>query len=562
MKNIKHTEQQSLPAEPERLEALFAFTQELDRHVQRRARASQTLLPKLPFATEAQARLGPKYPARPFFYLEELEHDHSDSPADNAQLLDEVARFVQGTIRPESRHSLFNMVPEPSIESTAAAWLATAYNLNSLMDGFGGESLLVEQQLARHIGRWAGWPEAMGTACNGGKLTIFYAIKSALSRIAPESQRAGLPHDLVILCSEGAHYCVEHAASFLGLGSDNCLRVPCDDDGRMCARALRGILNEQHALGHRVAAIVCCGGTTINFHCEDTREVHHVAREFAQEHRLKQRPYLHLDSVIGWLYLSVSDADDEQFCSSVPDQRSRVRIAEVRKRLNGIDGFDSLGVDFHKDGLCPYASSFFVARDRRFMDELGDGNYRYSAKDFQYGQFRTYRYTLENSRPSQGILAAWINLRRLGREGYAAYLVSLHAARNSLTDALERHGLFRVLNHSSLGWEVVFEAPFDSDLIAFAPSYHDLATSFMQVCWDRITAGYDLPLFSIVPGYHNHRDPEKSITAFLLYPMRQRRDSEWDETVAFIAAQFHDFQNGQRANPGVSGNTPFENPIR
>ena len=546
----------------ERLQALIDYTRGMDLHVQQRARADQAMLPELDLVPGAIQHLGPKYPARAFSYLDELECDEGDEPVDNTQLLDEVARYFRGAIRPQSRQALFNMVPEASVEATAAAWLATAYNTNSLMDVFGGEALLIEQQVARRIGRWAAWPQAMGIACNGGKLTIMYAMKSALSRIAPESLHTGLPQDLVVLCSEGAHYCVEHAASLLGLGSKNCLRVPSNADGRMCANALRRMLNEQHANRRRVAAIVCCGGTTINFNCEDTHEVREIVEAFTQEHNLKERPYLHLDSVIGWLYLSFLDTDKQQLSKLVPDTRSRARIAEVKRRLDGIGSFDSLGVDFHKDGLCPYASSFFVARDHRFMDELSDGNYHYSDKDFEYGQFRAYRYTFENSRPSQGILAAWVNIRRLGRRGYGAYLAGLHEARNSLADALDRHGLFHVLNTSSLGWEVIFEAPFDPDLIALAPSYQDLAMRFMQECWERVNAGYDLPLFSIVPDYRVNNDPKTITTGFLLYPMRQCSGSEWDQIVASIAVQFHDFQARMRAQPNTLGWTQFEKPIR
>lgn len=549
-------------APPESLQALVDYTQALDAHVQRRARANQLKLPELAFAPAALANLGPKYPARTFSYLDELERDQGHAPADGVELFDDVAAYFQGAIRPESRYSLFNMVPKPSMEATAAAWLATAYNTNSLMDTFGGEALLVEQKVAWRIGGWAGWPQAMGIACNGGKFTIMYALKSALSRIAPGSLRAGLPRDLVVLCSEGSHYCVEHAASLLGLGSDNCLRVPSNSDGRMQADALRRILNEQHASGRRVAAIVCCGGTTINFNCEDTNQVRSIAEAFANEHQLKERPYLHLDSVIGWLYLTLLNADSAQLRQRVPDLRSRQRIAEVLRLLRGIEGFDSLGVDFHKNGLCPYASSFFVARDHRFMDELGDGNYCYSDKDFQFGQFRAYRYTFENSRQSQGILAAWINLRQLGRNGYADYLTTLHDARNSLANALERHGLFPVLNKSSMGWEVVFGVPFGPDLIAVALSYQDLAMSFMQECWARVNAGYDLPHFSVVPDYCIDNDPDAVTTGFLLYPMQQRADHEWDETVSLIATQFHNFQARLRLQPSELAVVKFENPIR
>ncbi|CCG87871.1 Glutamate decarboxylase 1 [Erwinia piriflorinigrans CFBP 5888] len=559
---LQHLVKQPLSAESETLQAVIDFTQDLARHVQEHARAAQSRLPELDFAPAGLARPGPKYPARTFSWLEELEGELGDSPAEDGELFDEVARYFEGAIRPQSRHSLFNMVPAPSREATAAAWLTTAYNINSLMDVFGGQSLLIEQKVARCIGRWAGWPQAMGISCSGGKLTIMYAIKSALSRLDPGSLRTGLPGDTVILCSEGSHYCVEHAASLLGLGSDNCLRVPGNGSGRMCGTALLRILKQQHDRGRRVAAIVCCGGTTINFNCEDTRQIGDIVDVFMRERNVKQRPWLHLDSVIGWLYLSLNPVGQKPQLQAVDDPRSRKRIAEVGQRLQGLDGFDSLGVDFHKDGLCPYASSFFVGRERHFMDLLGDGHYHYDETDFQSGKFRAYRYTFENSRSGQGILAAWINLRRLGRAGYADYLVSLHQARNSLVEALERHGLFRVLNHASLGWEVVFEAPFDPELIDRVGTHQDLAAGFMQACWDRVNAGYDLPLFSIIPGYQIDNDAKSVTTAFLLYPMRQREESEWDETVALIAAQFDNFQARLRAQPLESVTGEFEKPIR
>ena len=53
--------------------------------------------------------------------------------------------------------------------------------------------------------------------------------------------------------------------------------------------------------------------------------------------------------------------------------------------------------------------------------------------------------------------------------------------------------------------------------------------SFMQECWERVNAGYDLPLFSIMPGYRSENDPNKVTTAFLLYPMRQHQDAQWDD---------------------------------
>ncbi|MEY7870992.1 hypothetical protein [Enterobacter roggenkampii] len=120
----------------------------------------------------------------------------------------------------------------------------------------------------------------------------------------------------------------------------------------------------------------------------------------------------------------------------------------------------------------------------------------------------------------------------------------------------------RVLNYSSLGWEVVFDIPFDPDVVALASSREELAMSFMQECWERVNAGYDLPLFSIVPGYRIENDRNKVTTAFLLYPMQQNHDDEWDETVSLIARQFHDFQTRLRTGEKTLSRTQFVQPIR
>lgn len=546
----------------DRIELIADYTEKLNSYVLSEAKKWQSELPDLLTGPEPRCQLGPKFPARPFSYIDELNNLQGDEPVAESILYQEVASFFRGSIRPESPHSLFNMVPEPDIEATAAAWLVTAYNPNTLMDAFGGESLLVEQKVARFIGRWAGWQQSMGIACNGGKLTLLYALKSAIGRIEPDSNRNGVPRDVVILCSEGAHYCVEHAASLLGIGSAFCLRVPGTLEGTMDPVELNRILKEQHLTGKRIAAVICCGGTTINFSCEDTQKVTQVIDDFTTRYALSYRPYLHLDSVIGWLYLSILNADDDRMRILCTQHVIRKRLEEVQRRLKGLSGFDSLGVDFHKNGLCSYASSFFVARDRRFMDELGDGNYVYGPGDFHYGQFRAYRYTFENSRPGQGILAAWVNLCRLGRPGYAEYLVGLHAAREAATAALRRHDVFSVLNESSLGWEVVFAIHFAPDILSLARSYDEVAIHFMQVCWDRVNAGYDLPLFSIVPGYRINNNVDDITTAFLIYPMKQHSDEQWRQITALIVAQIRDFEARVRNGDMQTANVRIDKPIR
>jgi glutamate/tyrosine decarboxylase-like PLP-dependent enzyme len=512
-------------------------------------------------AKRVEPRVEPlaKFPAAPFNYLTELDAVSSDDAATDAELLDEIARFFRGAQRPESPYCLFNTNVLPTIDATAATWLATLHNVNCLMDAFGGESLLVEQKVARTVGRWAGWQTAMGIACNSGKMTMHYALRLAISRAQPMSLRTGLRGQLVALCSASAHYSVEHVAASVGIGADNCIRVPVDSGGKMVSSALWSAMADAHASGATVAAVVCCGGTIVDFSCNDTRAVQAIVERFTREHGLARRPHLHFDGVLGWVYLAFRGMAENDLEARIPDPTIRRRVAEVASRCAALDKFDSIGVDFHKTGLCPETSSFFIAPDRRFMDELGSGDYKYSESDFTLGNFRAYRYTFENSRATAGILAAWVNLRRLGRDGFGEYLVGLHRSRAALEAAIERHGQFTVLNHENLGWEVLFHVPFDHH--GGDAAYREIAVAFMQDCWRRVQEGHDLPLFSIVPEYHVAHDPERSRVAFLLYPMCERAPEFWDSVIAAIAIAHREFEAG-RSSDAIRRPRGWQKPIR
>lgn len=524
-------------SDEQRLARVCATTRSLHAHLLRSSRERQRTLPELDFAPRATEALGPRFAATDeestLTAITPLEE-----PLPPGQLMQAVSDFFAGALRPGSPHALFNMVPEPSELATAAHWLATACNSNSLMTQFGGATLRIEQRLAATVGAWANWPEARGISCSGGKATLLYALRCALSRAAPGSLDTGLPDNLLVLASSKVHYCLEHVASLLGLGRSRCLRLPVDALGRLDTDALATQLTLTQQAGQRVAAIVCCAGTTIDFHCDDVGAVLAEVDRFVAAHPSAHRPYVHLDSVIGWLYLCAgqqSAARRQALLAEVPE--AQVRLETVLARFSAVTRVDSLGVDFHKNGGCPYASSLFVVRDARFMAELGEP----APPDEEIARpdsMRAYRYTLENSRANQGMLAAWVTLLHEGTHGLTRHLGELHRARQGLEAALRRKPGITLLNPQSLGWEVVFSLPLHDPQRPDAPQAL-LATQFMQACWARVRAGYQLPLFSMVPHYRPLGSDTASAPthAFLLYPMRPLPDAAWEEMVRLILAQ-------------------------
>ncbi|MFS1539713.1 MAG: hypothetical protein ACL7BU_14675 [Candidatus Phlomobacter fragariae] len=184
----------------------------------------------------------------------------------------------------------------------------------------------------------------------------------------------------------------------IGIVATNWWRLKSDNEAKITAKSLKLKLKAALNKGKQIAGIICCGGTTINFNCEDTVMINTVVDQFVVDNKLNYSPSLHLDSVIGWLFFSLMNQYEDQLKIKINNDTIANKVQMVLKRFQGLSKFDFFGVDFRKNGLCPCSSNFFISKDRRFMDELGNETYQYSEQDFQYVNLGVYRYTLENTR--------------------------------------------------------------------------------------------------------------------------------------------------------------------
>lgn len=506
--------------------------------------------------------LNPKFKVNTFSYNEILDEVAiPEKGASSEEVFENLVELFEGSIRTQSPYSLFNMVPSPLIDTVAASTITQLYNTNSLMDSFGGKVLLFEQKIARMLGKLAGWNDAHGVACNGGKLTLLYAVKSAISKIDPDSRNKGIDKNLVVLTNESSHYCVEHVCSILGLGSDNCIRIKSEDGWKMNIKNLLETIEEQHKNGKKVAAIICAGGTTINFACDDTVSVYKNVKELFENSNQDYFPYFHLDSVIGWLWMNFIGVSESELNKKISNEKIKNKIMEVVKRIEGVSNFDSFGVDMHKNGLCPYSTSMFISKTDDNFDYLNDGKYSYGEDDYEFGNFRAYRYTFENSRPATGIVNSWIAMNRLGRTGFQDYLIKLKDISEELKTKLEESEKISILNRS-LGWEIVFDIDFNRIEKKYNGSYESIAKAFMQYCWDEVNAGKIVPLISIVPEYKIYPG-DINHTAFLIFPMSMYLDSEIiSDIVIKLNETIDEFETKVLSGDISIGQVDFEKPIR
>jgi glutamate/tyrosine decarboxylase-like PLP-dependent enzyme len=188
----------------------------------------------------------------------------------------------------------------------------------------------------------------------------------------------GRAPETTVVVGQEAHTSIPRALSLLGLGRDRCVRVPCDDQGRMRADALPRVQGP---------TLVCAQAGNVNTGAVDPLD--DIAR-WAQEHGA----WMHVDGAFGL------------WAAAAPTRRHL---------LAGHARADSWAVDAHKWLNVPYDCGIALVRqpaDLRAAISM-------SADYLPESDMREpMHYTPELSRRARGV-EVWAALRALGRRGLA-----------------------------------------------------------------------------------------------------------------------------------------------
>ncbi len=219
----------------------------------------------------------------------------------------------------------------------------------------------------------------------------------------------------LVLVSARGHYSITKAANLLGMGSDNVVSVPVDEDNRMdlsrLERRIRTLGEDE-----RVIAVVGIAGTTETGNIDDLEGLGEISRRIGT--------HLHVDACWGGGVLLVD---------------------EYRELFRGIDRADSVSIDAHKLLYCPMAMGLVLFRSERDLNHLKHtSNYIIRRNSVDMG-----RFTVEGSRPFAA-LKPWAALKILGRQGYGLLFESARKNTEILRGLLEADGSFEVLNRPEL----------------------------------------------------------------------------------------------------------------
>lgn len=373
------------------------------------------------------------------------------------EIFKKLAFYSQGMLKWNHPGAMININPPAIFASVAAASYVSMYNGNAAQDMSCGYLLTTELIVIKMICDLVGLnhEKSGGIFTFGGKSTNLHALKHGIQRVAPNSIDEGIEKDIICFTSTQGHPCHTEVAGWLGIGQNNCIKVETDRLGRMDLSDLEQKMDKELSEGKKVALITANGGTTIQMTIDPIRKIVELRDRLVEKYKLNYKPRVHVDSVIGWVYLFFKTYDFEKN----PYNLSAGAIIKLKKQLKFISELcyaDSFGVDFHKTGFCSYLSSLYITKD---MGELyAQGKVKpIPYNELEYGNYSPFQYSLELSRSLNGPVEAYVNLKLLGYQGYQELIANLYNTGEKIKELFSKNNRFEVINNEdSFGFTTLF----------------------------------------------------------------------------------------------------------
>ena len=411
-----------------------------------------------------------------------------DSPTPPTRVIDELASAIEPGLIASPGPRYFGFVLGGSTPASLAAdWLTSTWDQNACFYATSPSASVIEQVASRWLMEMFGLSSDAGVGfVTGCQMANYMGLASArnaiLSRLGWDITRRGMRDapEIRVITSNESHGTIFKSLAMLGFGIDHVIRVPCDNQGRMCADALQDTLAQADS-----PTIVCAQAGNVDTGSFDPIE--QIARACKQHNA-----WLHVDGAFG-LWAATSP--------------------KLSHLTRGIEHADSIAADAHKWLNVPYDSGIVFVRDRDALVNATQykGDYLIWSEEHR----DPCEYTPESSRRARAI-PIYASIRELGIAGIRA-MIERSCEQAHLAATLLSRGGARVLNDIVLNQTLfTFDPPHGADHGAYIQS----AIKRIQdegTCWLGGTTWQGTPALrmSICGWRTTTSDIERSVEAIL-----------------------------------------------
>lgn len=280
-------------------------------------------------------------------------------------------------------------------------------------------SLYVEHQVLNWTKEIYDFPQtSSGILTTGASLANILALTVARNQFNKNFRKEGIQafsKRLIVYASTETHSCVQKAVEILGIGSENLVKIPVDDQYKIRIDLLEARIKEDKANGYAPFCIVGNAGTVNTGSIDDLEQLAAIAQ--------REGFWFHIDGAFG----------------AVPNI-----LPEYKSKLKGLALADSLAFDYHKWFYVNYDVGGLLVKNAQLHKEAFEINASYLAhheRGIISGPNNFNHLGIELSRGFRA-LKVWMLLKEQGLEKYqrmirqniqqAAYLATLVQAESQL----------------------------------------------------------------------------------------------------------------------------------
>lgn len=287
----------------------------------------------------------------------------------------------------------------------------------------------LETVVINWLRQWVGLPDEFGgVVYDTASVGIMHALAVAREEAAPATRKFGLirrpPDDLPpfrIYTSDQAHSSAEKAAIALGIGEENVIRIPSDEQFRMDVNSLGQGIAQDRQKGFQPMGVIATVGTTSTASVDPVRDIARLCRD--------EKIWLHIDAAYGGGF---------------------AMVPEYGWIKEGWEMADSIVINPHKTVFVPLDFSVLYVRGLERLRRVFTLVPEYLRGDTVDAEENYMDYGIQLGRRFRA-LKAWVIWRSLGRSGVVTRLREQIRLANLLGDWIKEDDRFELSAPVSMG---------------------------------------------------------------------------------------------------------------
>src|SRR5437588_8250168 len=294
---------------------------------------------------------------------------------------------------------------------------SAACNVNAMTWRTSPAATELETVVVGWLRQWLQLPERFGgVVFDTASISTMHALTAALEEVLPGARRRGITGapTLRIYTSEQGHSSIDKAAIAVGIGEENVVRVPCNENFCMRIESLRELIERDLAAKMKPLAVVASCGTTSTASVDSTAAIAEICRE----HKI----WLHIDAAYGG---------------------GLALLPEEKWITDGWADADSLVINPHKMLFVPLDFSVLYVRDLERLRRVFTLVPEYLRGDTGENERNYMDYGVQLGRRFRA-LKAWMVFRTFGRSGIAARIREHLRLARLFADWIETDGRFEL----------------------------------------------------------------------------------------------------------------------